>query len=76
MAFEATWINGAIIPDEPLPLPDGTRLEVVPVPEEKSSLAQRMGWMVGLFDDLPADLAEEHNHYVHGTPKRNVGGPS
>jgi len=26
-------------------------------------------------DDLPEDLAEEHDHYIHGTPKRNPGHP-
>ena len=24
------------------------------------------------WDKLPADLAEQHDHYLYGTPKRNV----
>ena len=45
-----------------------------PVPERKESA---LGWMrefVGVFDDLPEDFAAEHDHYIHGTPKRKKGG--
>ena len=24
----------------------------------------------GIFKDLPTDFAENHDHYIHGTPKR------
>jgi hypothetical protein len=24
----------------------------------------------GCLTDLPADMAEQHDHYIHGTPKR------
>jgi hypothetical protein len=26
--------------------------------------------LAGTVDDLPPDMAEQHDHYIHGTPKR------
>ena len=25
--------------------------------------------MIGIAEGLPPDLAEEHDHYIHGTPR-------
>jgi hypothetical protein len=33
-------------------------------------LADRLRNVIGSVPDLPEDLAENHDHYVHGTPKR------
>lgn len=55
-------------------LPDGTavRIETEQVaPSEKKENA--LAWMaefVGCIDTLPEDFAAEHDHYIHGTPKR------
>ena len=35
-----------------------------------TSLLDQLGDVVGAVDDLPADLAENHDHYLYGTPKR------
>ncbi len=50
-----------LLPGEPPPAPDGTE---APGPH---------AWMLkyaGALDDLPADFAAQHDHYIHGTPKR------
>ena len=59
----------------PVHVPDGTRLEItlpeesaVPVP--RRTLAERYAKFVGLADDLPSDMAKNHDHYLHGAPKR------
>jgi hypothetical protein len=38
--------------------------------EKKTTLGQRLLKLAGIAKDLPSDMAEQHDHYVHGTPKR------
>jgi hypothetical protein len=33
-------------------------------------LSRRLRSIAGKAKGLPADLAEQHDHYIHGTPKR------
>jgi hypothetical protein len=67
-----TVVNGVVILDGgPVP-PDGTRVEVV-VPAEPPAaptLAERLLRHAGTVPGLPSDLAAQHDHYIHGTPKR------
>ena len=62
----------------PVHVPDGTRLEITlpaesasPAPSPRSTLAERYAEFVGLADDLPPDMAKNHDHYLHGAPKRS-----
>jgi hypothetical protein len=59
----------------PVHVPDGTRLEItLPEPPTKSG-EHPLAWMaeyVGCIKDLPEDFAAEHDHYIHGTPKRGT----
>jgi hypothetical protein len=57
-------------------LPDGTKVEVIlpgeaVTKEDGATLYERMKDFVGCLKDGPADLAAEHDHYAHGTPKRS-----
>jgi hypothetical protein len=72
MALEGTVTNGTIILDVPRCLPEGARVEVVlkPAEEQPKSLRQILLESAGCMVDLPADLAAQHDHYIHGTPKR------
>jgi hypothetical protein len=76
MSLEGRIHEGTVIFDAPVSLPEGTRVRVEPVsePPEQSgdgeSLLDILGDVVGSIDDLPADLAEQHDHYLYGTPKR------
>ena len=82
MQLEGVIVNGRVEFDAPADLPEGTRVRVEPVavepptgekpPEGKplSSLAQRMLALAGKAKGLPPDMAENHNHYIHGTRKR------
>ena len=61
----------------PVHVPDGTRLEITlpaesaaPAPGPRRTLAERYAKFVGLADDLPPDMAKNHDHYLHGAPKR------
>jgi hypothetical protein len=68
MSFEGTIVNGNVVLDEPSSLPEGTRVDVEPKAEEPT-----LGFLLkyaGRIKDMPADFAEEHDHYIHGTPRR------
>ena len=69
--------GGTVVLDEPTTLPDGTAVEVRTVEAAPQSqqpaptLFERYKQFIGAADGLPDDLADEHDHYIHGTPKRN-----
>jgi hypothetical protein len=85
MMLEGTVINGTIVLDGGEQLPEGARVEVA-LKEQKlgadediqrrstaaSPLGEALMKMAGTLSDLPADFAAEHDHYIHGTPKRNL----
>ena len=70
--------NGIIVLDNGATLPEGAavRIEVEvgaksQIPEKPvPSLYERYQPFFGLLDDLPSDMAEQHDHYIHGTPKK------
>jgi hypothetical protein len=74
MVLEGTIRNGTIVLDQPPPLPEGTRIEVVVKEEtdlnQPKTLRDVLLQFAGCLSDLPADFAEQHDHYIHGTPKR------
>ena len=69
--------NGAIVLDEQIPLPEGAAVQVqiitsqpVAGPEtEIPTLAERLKDFIGILE-LPEDAAENHDHYLYGTPKK------
>ena len=71
MSFEGTILNGTVVWDEPLALPEGTRVNlVVEAPDEAKPTFLGLMKFAGCMKNLPVDFAEEHNHYIHGTPRR------
>ena len=44
--------------------------ELAPADETTPTLADRLASVIGKASGLPSDLAEQHDHYLHGTPKR------
>ena len=70
MSYRGRVQNGVIVLEGPERLPEGTQVRVEPVEDAPKTLAERFGPFIGCLDDLPADLAEQHDHYIHGTPKK------
>ena len=63
--------NGIIRLPPGVKLPDGAEVQLtIPDSGDKGSFADRYAGYIGLADDLPPDLAENIDHYVHGHPKR------
>jgi hypothetical protein len=71
MELEGVVHNGVIVPDDATALPEGARVRITPVPLEKpQTFGERFAQFKGAVLGLPADLAEQHDHYRLGTPKR------
>jgi hypothetical protein len=71
MTYRGHIENGAVVLDEPAPLPDGVKVRVEPEESEgERTLAERLKDVVGILKGLPSDFAAQHDHYIHGTPKR------
>lgn len=78
--FRAHFDGKHICPDEPVSLPQGVPLEVTAAevsdakpPATSLSPAELFAQIenkVGLHEH-PADWSAEHDHYLHGAPKRN-----
>jgi hypothetical protein len=72
--------GGTVVLDEPTNLPDGTAVEVRAVehappsdpPEAGPTLYERLADVIGIAEGLPEDMAENHDQYIHGTPKRTA----
>jgi hypothetical protein len=69
MTYDGIVRNGAIMPEHGATLPEGTH--VVPESAGDESKPTHLGLLTlaGIAKDLPADFAEQHDHYLHGTPK-------
>jgi hypothetical protein len=68
-----TVTNGVIVLSDGATVPEGTRVQVlVPVSAEEaaSPLGRRLLGLAGIANELPSDMAAQHDHYLHGRPKR------
>jgi hypothetical protein len=82
MTFRGTVQDGRIVLDTDVSLPNGTRVNVEPVGRnngnglprgKKGSSSKGLLTLLDLaISDkaLPTDLAQQHDHYIYGTPKR------
>ena len=75
--FTAHTDGKVLIPDEPVELCQGTTYQVHAEPvrarkrSRKHSLRDLFLEFAGTVEgDYPTDLAENHDHYLHGRPKR------
>lgn len=86
MLLAGTIRDRTIILDEKTVFPDGERVGVELKPLDLSldddatdsispvATPTLIGLqdLIGVLDDLPPDFAAEHDHYIHGTPKRQL----
>jgi len=61
--------NGVVVLEKPEELAEGTYVCVTPV-TTNSTLGQRLLEFAGTIEGLPADMASNHDHYIHGTAKK------
>jgi hypothetical protein len=78
MRLEGIVQNGVIVLNNGGTLPEGTPVEVTVKGEVKTAEAEAekeptlayLRKYSGCMPDLPADFAAQHDHYLHGTPKK------
>lgn len=61
--------NGVVVLERPEELAEGTYVCVTPVKTDYT-LGQRLLEFAGTIEGLPPDMASNHDHYIHGTPKK------
>ncbi len=69
MELEGVVHNGVIVPDDASALPEGIECDQ-PSLAGREDLGERFAQLKGAVPGLPSDLAEQHEHYRLGTPKR------
>ena len=66
--------NGSILLDPPDALPEGAEVEVHVVTEETPTMGEdltdKLLRLAGTARGLPHDLARNHDHYLHGRPRK------
>ncbi len=82
MEYRGQVKNGKIVLNRRIGLKDGAEVVVRPVPKSKvtsrgniankrgKSLLERLAPIVGKAEELPADFARNHDHYLHGQTKK------
>ncbi len=78
MTYRGHVRNGVVVLDEPVELPDGAAVRVELAEEQPAceeprepmpTLAERLKDVIGTVEG-PPDLAENHDHYLYGVPKK------
>ncbi len=79
MGIRGKVSGGVVVLHDPNALPEGTVVRVEPVeagasvvkaPEGEQSLSEMLLSHAGKAKGLPEDLARNHDHYLHGLPKK------
>ncbi len=77
MTYRGHVKNGVVVLDEPTNLPDGVLVSVQPIESStvehdltSSTFFEEFKDFIGKARNLPSDMAENHDHYLHGKPKR------
>jgi hypothetical protein len=70
MVYRGKVKNGTVVLEDRLDLADGTPVEITPAEEAGQTLEEIFRPFIGKATGLPADLSENHDHYLYGVPKR------
>ncbi len=72
MKYTGTVKGGGVVLEGDAMLDEGTRVQLEPVetPAPPSTLGQRLKRFSGTARQLPGDMARNHDHYLHGRPKK------
>ena len=72
MSYTGTIIGGVVKLPPEVTWPDGTLVRVEPVEpaNDRHNLVEKLKAIAQSLPDLPEDWSQQHDHYIHGTPKR------
>lgn len=69
MSIKGIVKDGVIVLEPGSRIPDGTPVEIV-VPADLPLSDEVMKFSGSLKGNYPRDFARNHDHYIHGTPKK------
>ncbi len=69
MEYQGKVRNGVVVLENGSQLPEGTPVRVIPT-EEHPTWGDVFEDVSGKAVGLPADMARNHDHYLHGLPKK------
>jgi hypothetical protein len=76
MVYNGHVENGMVVFDQPVTLPEGTEVRIELIVRDRNvsvdgpTLAEQFSNLIGAVPELPPDMAKQHDHYLHGAPKR------
>jgi hypothetical protein len=78
MTYAGHIVNGVVVLDDAVTLPEGTAVKVEPVElphtegeeSEIPTLYERLKPFIGKVEGLPPDMSVNLDHYLYGLPKR------
>ena len=76
MTYQGHIENGRVVLDSPASLPEGAVVTIVLAEDDENCghavppLSERFASVIGSVKSLPADAAENLDHYLYGLPKR------
>ncbi len=71
MTYRGEVKNGVIVLEPGATLGEGTVVRVEPIEgDSEPTLADRLQKVIRFAEGLPSDLAAQHDHYLHGRPKK------
>jgi hypothetical protein len=71
MTFRGHVQNGVVVFDGPERPPEGVPVEIAVIAKPtEGSLAEMLLEFAGTIEGLPPDMAQQHDHYLHGRPKQ------
>lgn len=72
MSYTGTVIGGVVKLPPEVKWPDGTAVRVAKTETTGAGndLTRRRIEITATVKELPSDFAAQHDHYIHGTPKR------
>lgn len=69
MVYRGQVKNGVVIIEDSASLPEGTFVMVKPIEQEAKHLWDGLMKFAGCIEG-PTDLADNHDHYIHGAPRK------
>lgn len=73
MTYRGQVKNGVVVLKRGATLAEGTEVRIEPLKKSKKkglTVGEEMLKFAGIVRGLPSDLAENHDHYLHGRPKK------
>jgi hypothetical protein len=63
MTYRGRIEHGVVVLNLAHALPEGTEVEVLPIAPSNGKVGEALEKLAGKAKDLPADMAERHDHY-------------